>query len=102
MRDGTAKLLAASKQTSQTLEAAKNLLTSNARIIAYRRTSERKTDEVMQRPRYYSSLETDACSLCFCICFISGTLCKQAFKVTLIENKVYKQTNNCLVVSTHL
>ena len=32
----------------------------------------------------------------FCICFISGTLCKQvckAFKMTLFENKVYKQTN---------
>ena len=34
--------------------------------------------------------------ICFCICFISGNLCKQvceAFKVTLIKNKVYKQTN---------
>ena len=32
----------------------------------------------------------------FCICLISGTLCKhvcKAFKVTLFENKVYKQTN---------
>jgi len=35
MREGTARLLAASKHPTQLLEAAKNLLTSNTRIIAY-------------------------------------------------------------------
>ena len=35
MRDGTAKLLAASKHPNQLLEAAKSLLASNARMITY-------------------------------------------------------------------
>ena len=35
MREGTARLLAASKHPTQLMEAAKNLLTSNTRIIAY-------------------------------------------------------------------
>lgn len=35
MRDGTTKLLAACKHTSQSLEAAKSLLTSNQRMAAY-------------------------------------------------------------------
>ena len=35
MRDGTAKLLAASKQPKQVLEAAKSLMTSNARMVTY-------------------------------------------------------------------
>jgi hypothetical protein len=52
MRDGTAKLLAASKHPHQMLEAAKNLLTSNTRMIAYMsELQKRKTDEVMKRKR---------------------------------------------------
>ncbi|XP_013403692.1 rhotekin [Lingula anatina] len=48
MRDGTAKLLAASKHPAQMLEAAKNLLSSNHRMIAYMsELQKRKTDEVM-------------------------------------------------------
>ena len=35
MREGTARLLAASKHPTQLLEAAKNLLTSNTRIVTY-------------------------------------------------------------------
>ncbi|XP_072027194.1 rhotekin-like isoform X4 [Amphiura filiformis] len=35
MREGTTKLLAACKREAQTLEAAKNLLTSDARVLAY-------------------------------------------------------------------
>ena len=35
MREGTTKLLAACKHSNQTLEAAKSLLTSNERMIAY-------------------------------------------------------------------
>lgn len=48
MREGTTKLLAACKHSNQTLEAAKSLLTSNERMIAYmselqrRRTAERQ------------------------------------------------------------
>ena len=50
MRDGTAKLLAASKRPHQLLEAAKNLLTSNTRMIAYMsELQKRKTDEVLKR-----------------------------------------------------
>ncbi len=52
MRDGTAKLLAASKHPQQMLEAAKNLLTSNTRMLAYMsELQKRKTDEVMKRPK---------------------------------------------------
>ncbi|ELU07024.1 hypothetical protein CAPTEDRAFT_224976 [Capitella teleta] len=52
MRDGTAKLLAASKHPHQMLEAAKNLLTSNARMISYMtELQKRKTDQVMKRQR---------------------------------------------------
>ena len=50
MRDGTAKLLAASKRPHQLLEAAKNLLTSNTRMIGYMsELQKRKTDEVLKR-----------------------------------------------------
>jgi hypothetical protein len=48
MREGTTKLLAACKHSNQTLEAAKSLLTSNERMIAYmselqrRRAAERQ------------------------------------------------------------
>jgi rhotekin len=35
MRDGTAKLLAACRRSSQAVEVAKNLLVSNARVNAY-------------------------------------------------------------------
>ncbi|KAK6185646.1 hypothetical protein SNE40_007833 [Patella caerulea] len=48
MREGTAKLLAASKHPNQMLEAAKNLLSSNTRIISYMtELQKRKTAEVM-------------------------------------------------------
>ena len=49
MREGTTKLLAACKHSNQTLEAAKSLLTSNERMVAYmselqrRRAAERQT-----------------------------------------------------------
>ena len=50
MRDGTAKLLAASKRPHQLLEAAKNLLTCNTRMIGYMsELQKRKTDEVLKR-----------------------------------------------------
>jgi hypothetical protein len=48
MREGTAKLLAASKHPAQMLEAAKNLLTSNTRIMTYMtELQRRKTAEVL-------------------------------------------------------
>ncbi|ESO86562.1 hypothetical protein LOTGIDRAFT_167083 [Lottia gigantea] len=48
MREGTAKLLAASKHPNQMLEAAKNLLSSNTRIISYMtELQKRKTAEVL-------------------------------------------------------
>ncbi|XP_059175381.1 rhotekin-like isoform X3 [Physella acuta] len=48
MREGTARLLVASKHPAQVLEAAKNLLCSNTRIIAYMtELQRRKTAEVL-------------------------------------------------------
>ncbi|XP_055875360.1 rhotekin-like isoform X2 [Biomphalaria glabrata] len=48
MREGTARLLVASKHPAQVLEAAKNLLSSNTRIIAYMtELQRRKTAEVL-------------------------------------------------------
>ncbi|XP_052772225.1 rhotekin-like isoform X2 [Mya arenaria] len=48
MREGTARLLAASKHPTQLMEAAKNLLTSNTRIIAYMaELQRRKTAQVL-------------------------------------------------------
>lgn len=48
MREGTTKLLAAAKNPSQKLEAAKNLITTNSRIISYmRELQKRTTAEVM-------------------------------------------------------
>ncbi|XP_035248028.1 rhotekin-like isoform X2 [Anguilla anguilla] len=50
MRDGTCKLLAACSQKDQALEAAKSLLTCNARILAYMSELQRmKEAQVMQR-----------------------------------------------------
>lgn len=50
MREGTVKLLAASKHPAQMLEAAKNLLTSNTRILSYMmELQKRKTAEVLGR-----------------------------------------------------
>ncbi|BFY97484.1 hypothetical protein BsWGS_00524 [Bradybaena similaris] len=48
MREGTTRLLVASKHPAQVLEAAKNLLSSNTRIIAYMsELQRRKTAEVL-------------------------------------------------------
>eukprot|EP00058_Branchiostoma_floridae_P013936 XP_002599424.1 hypothetical protein BRAFLDRAFT_287730 [Branchiostoma floridae] len=48
MRDGTTKLLQACKHEAQAVEAAKNLLTSNTRMMAYMsKLQRRKTAEVM-------------------------------------------------------
>lgn len=48
MREGTARLLAASKHPTQLMEAAKNLLTSNTRIVTYMaELQRRKTAEVL-------------------------------------------------------
>ncbi|XP_033125406.1 rhotekin-2-like isoform X1 [Anneissia japonica] len=50
MREGTAKLLAACKRETQSLEAAKSLLMSNARVMAYMsELQKRKTAECMER-----------------------------------------------------
>ncbi|XP_074640319.1 rhotekin-like [Tubulanus polymorphus] len=50
MRDGTAKLLAASKHPVQLLEAAKSLLTSNTRVLAYMsELQKRKSDEILHK-----------------------------------------------------
>lgn len=50
MRDGACKLLAACSQRDQALEASKNLLTCNARIMAYMSELQRmKEAQVMQR-----------------------------------------------------
>ncbi|XP_061119003.1 rhotekin-like isoform X1 [Conger conger] len=50
MRDGTCRLLAACTQKDQALEAAKSLLTCNARILAYMSELQRmKEAQVMQR-----------------------------------------------------
>ena len=51
MREGTARLLAASKHPTQLLEAAKNLLTSNTRIVTYMsELQRRKAAEVIGKP----------------------------------------------------
>ncbi|XP_054163193.1 rhotekin-2-like isoform X2 [Oppia nitens] len=58
MREGTTKLLAACKHSNQTLEAAKSLLTSNERMIAYmselqrRRAAERQLNKVDLKMKY--------------------------------------------------
>lgn len=50
MREGACKLLAACSQKDQALEAAKSLLTCNARIMAYMSELQRmKEAQVMQR-----------------------------------------------------
>lgn len=50
MREGTTKLLAASKHPAQLLEAARNLLTSNHRIMAYMtELQKRKTAQALGR-----------------------------------------------------
>lgn len=57
MREGTAKLLAASKHPAQMLEAAKNLLTSNTRIMTYMtELQRRKTAEVLGKNVWVSTL----------------------------------------------
>ena len=54
MREGTTRLLAASKHPTQLLEAAKNLLTSNTRIIAYMsELQKRKTAQVLAKKWVY-------------------------------------------------
>ena len=45
MREGTTKLLAACRHQAQTLEAAKNLLTSNERMSAYMAELQRRKKE---------------------------------------------------------
>ncbi|XP_041956748.1 rhotekin isoform X1 [Alosa sapidissima] len=56
MRDGACKLLAACSQRDQALEASKNLLTCNARIMAYMSELQRmKEAQVMQRVARRSS-----------------------------------------------
>ena len=45
MREGTTKLLAACKREAQTLEAAKNLLTSDARVLAYMAELQKRKSE---------------------------------------------------------
>ena len=53
MREGTTKLLAASKHPNQRLEAARSLLCSNTRIIAYMtELQRRKTQEVLGQSQY--------------------------------------------------
>ncbi|CAG2162691.1 unnamed protein product, partial [Oppiella nova] len=58
MREGTTKLLAACKHSNQTLEAAKSLLTSNERMIAYmselqrRRATERHQNKEDLKMKY--------------------------------------------------
>lgn len=48
MREGTARLLVVSKHPAQLLEAAKNLMSTNIRIIAYMsELQRRKTAEVL-------------------------------------------------------
>ncbi|XP_036385937.1 rhotekin-like isoform X2 [Megalops cyprinoides] len=58
MREGTCKLLAACSQRDQALEAAKGLLTCNARILAYMSELQRmKEAQVMQRVARRSSAD---------------------------------------------
>lgn len=49
MREGTTKLLAACRHQTQTLEAAKNLLTSNERMSAYMAELQRRKKEAPSR-----------------------------------------------------
>jgi hypothetical protein len=50
MRDGTAKLLAASKHPVQLMEAAKSLLTSNTRVLSYMsELQRRKSEEILKK-----------------------------------------------------
>ncbi|KAG8247411.1 septin cytoskeleton organization [Homalodisca vitripennis] len=49
MREGTTKLLAACRHQTQTLEAAKNLLTSNERMSAYMAELQRRKRELPPR-----------------------------------------------------
>lgn len=67
MRDGTAKLLAASKNPDGQLEAAKNLLASNTRMLAYMtELQKRKTSEVL-RQNSIESGNQEACKAKLCI-----------------------------------
>ena len=60
MREGTTKLLAASKHPNQRLEAARSLLCSNTRIIAYMtELQRRKTQEVLGQSQYV--MKTSCC-----------------------------------------
>ena len=62
MREGTTKLLAASKHPNQRLEAARSLLCSNTRIIAYMtELQRRKTQEVLGQSQYV--MKTSCCPL---------------------------------------
>jgi hypothetical protein len=53
MREGTTKLLAACRHQLQTLEAAKNLLTSNERMSAYMAELQRRKKEAPSRDLGY-------------------------------------------------
>ncbi|XP_066991671.1 rhotekin isoform X2 [Anabrus simplex] len=55
MREGTTKLLAACRHQTQTMEAAKNLLTSNERMSAYMAELQRRKKEPPSRPMGYSA-----------------------------------------------
>ena len=53
IRDGTAKLLAAAKHPQQMLEAAKNMLTTNVRIMSYMSELQKsKTEQVLNKRRW--------------------------------------------------
>ena len=50
MRDGIAKLLAASKHPAQLMEAAKNMLISNTRVLGYMsELQRRKSEEILKK-----------------------------------------------------
>ncbi|KAK6639049.1 hypothetical protein RUM43_007319 [Polyplax serrata] len=63
MREGTTKLLAACKHRSQSLEAAKNLLTSNERMSAYMSELQRRKKETPCRGLGYPKISRARLSL---------------------------------------
>lgn len=67
MREGSAKLLAASKQQAQSLEAARALLTSNERMSAYMAELQRRKRDPQIRCVCLQKL----LSLLVCICLLA-------------------------------
>lgn len=87
MRDGTAKLLAASKQPAQLLEAARTLLTSNARMLAYMGELQRRKTDSLNSSRWVAA--NDVMSFIstltlFCCCCVTLLLAETVLLLDVV------------------